>query len=204
MPGWGNIFADPVMQGLKPNPELMGLIPGWQAAGCRRVLDAGCGVGRHLLPLLDAGFRVWGADCDAQVLKLLRARLADAAAAGGRRAPGAGRPQPPAFPGRGLRPGGVRQRHQPRRCRHLQGLLPGAGPGPRSPAGTCSSTSPPGNSPRRSGCPRPGSWSPAPWWTSPPRTAPWCITSPPRPNSGSSFPGLPSTGRRPSGPPSRL
>ena len=79
MPGWGNIFADPVMQGLKPNPELMGLIPGWQAAGCRRVLDAGCGVGRHLLPLLEAGFRVWGTDCDAEVLKLLRARLADAA-----------------------------------------------------------------------------------------------------------------------------
>ena len=55
MPGWGEIFADPVMQGLKPNPELMALIPGWQAAGCRRVLDAGCGVGRHLLPLLAGG-----------------------------------------------------------------------------------------------------------------------------------------------------
>jgi SAM-dependent methyltransferase len=80
MSSWGKIFADPVMQGLKPNPELMGLMPGWQAAGCHRVLDAGCGVGRHLLPLLEAGFRVWGADCDAQVLKLLRARLADAAA----------------------------------------------------------------------------------------------------------------------------
>jgi SAM-dependent methyltransferase len=78
MPGWGKIFADPVMQELKPNPELMGLIPGWQAAGCRRVLDAGCGVGRHLFPLLQAGFRVWGADCDAQVLTLLRARLGDA------------------------------------------------------------------------------------------------------------------------------
>jgi SAM-dependent methyltransferase len=79
MSGWGNIFADPAMQGLKPNPELMGLIPGWQAAGCRRVLDAGCGVGRHLFPLLEAGFRVLGADCDAEVLALLRTRLADAA-----------------------------------------------------------------------------------------------------------------------------
>jgi SAM-dependent methyltransferase len=78
MPGWGKIFADPVMQEMKPNPELIGLIPGWQAAGCRRVLDAGCGVGRHLFPLLQAGFRVWGADCDAQVLTLLRARLGDA------------------------------------------------------------------------------------------------------------------------------
>ena len=81
MPNWGELFADPGMQGLRPNPELMGLIPGWQAAGCRRVLDAGCGVGRHLGPLLDAGFQVWGADCDPQVLKLLQARLADAPAA---------------------------------------------------------------------------------------------------------------------------
>ena len=55
MPGWGKIFADPVMQGLKPNPELMDLIPGWQAAGCRRVLDAGCGVGRHLFPCSPRG-----------------------------------------------------------------------------------------------------------------------------------------------------
>jgi len=80
MPGWGEIFADPVMQGRGPNPELMGLIPGWQAAGCRRVLDAGCGVGRHLLPLLAAGFRVWGVDCDAQVLKILKASFANSGA----------------------------------------------------------------------------------------------------------------------------
>ena len=79
MPVWGEIFADPAMQGLKPNPELMGLIPRWQAAGCRRVLDAGCGVGRHLLPLLAAGFRVWGVDCDARVLEIGKARLANSA-----------------------------------------------------------------------------------------------------------------------------
>jgi SAM-dependent methyltransferase len=80
MRSWGELFADPGMQGLRPNPELMGLIPGWRAAGCHRVLDAGCGVGRHLWPLLAAGFQVWGADCDAQVLQLLQAGLAGAAA----------------------------------------------------------------------------------------------------------------------------
>ena len=40
-----------------------------------RVLDAGCGVGRHLLPLVQAGFRVWGVDADPKVLQLLQARL---------------------------------------------------------------------------------------------------------------------------------
>ena len=75
MPVWGELFADPVMQGREPNAELMALIPVMQAAGCRRVLDAGCGVGRHLLPLLAAGFQVWGVDYDPQVLHLLKARL---------------------------------------------------------------------------------------------------------------------------------
>jgi SAM-dependent methyltransferase len=80
MPKWGELFADPVMQGLKPNPELMALIPVMHAAGCRRVLDAGCGVGRHLMPLLQAEFRVWGVDSDAQVLHILKRRLEGLAA----------------------------------------------------------------------------------------------------------------------------
>jgi SAM-dependent methyltransferase len=75
MPVWGELFTDPEMQGLEPNPALLALIPVMQAAGCRRVLDAGCGVGRHLRPLLQAGFQVWGTDCDAQVLHLLKERL---------------------------------------------------------------------------------------------------------------------------------
>ena len=79
MPGWGKIFADPVMQSRGPEPELMALIPAMQEAGCRKVLDAGCGVGRHLLPLLAAGFQVWGIDVDAQVLQLLQDRLNEAA-----------------------------------------------------------------------------------------------------------------------------
>ncbi|MFA4902071.1 MAG: class I SAM-dependent methyltransferase [Desulfobaccales bacterium] len=83
MPGWGELFADPVMQGREPDPELMALIPVMQQAGCRRVLDAGCGVGRHLLPLLAAGFQVWGVDVDAQVLQILKDRLKNAVVAAG-------------------------------------------------------------------------------------------------------------------------
>jgi SAM-dependent methyltransferase len=75
MPNWGELFADPAMQGLKPNPELLALIPVMRPAGCRRVLDAGCGVGRHLPPLLEAGFQVTGVDFNAQVLNLLKTRL---------------------------------------------------------------------------------------------------------------------------------
>jgi len=75
MPDWGEIFADPKMQRLPPNPEFLALLPLMKKAGCRLVLDAGCGVGRHLLPLAQAGFKVWGVDREAAVVQALRARL---------------------------------------------------------------------------------------------------------------------------------
>jgi SAM-dependent methyltransferase len=75
MPDWGEIFADPTMQRLPPNPEVMGLVPELQARGVRRVLDAGCGAGRHLLPLAAAGFTVVGVDREWGVLRELSLRL---------------------------------------------------------------------------------------------------------------------------------
>jgi SAM-dependent methyltransferase len=81
MPEWGEIFADPEMQRLPPNPEVMALVPELQAGGVRHVLDAGCGAGRHLVPLAAAGFQVLGVDREWGVLKDLRRRLPTAAAA---------------------------------------------------------------------------------------------------------------------------
>jgi SAM-dependent methyltransferase len=75
MPDWGEIFAAPEMQGLKPNPEFLALLPEWRQAGCRPVLDAGCGVGRHLLPLAQMGFQVVGVDREAAVLQVLKTAL---------------------------------------------------------------------------------------------------------------------------------
>lgn len=75
MPGWGELFADAGMQTREPDPELIALIPFLQRAGCRLVLDAGCGVGRQLVPLLQAGFQVWGVDSEANVLEILQNRL---------------------------------------------------------------------------------------------------------------------------------
>ncbi|MDP3182228.1 MAG: class I SAM-dependent methyltransferase [Desulfobaccales bacterium] len=75
MVDWGEIFTDPEMQRLKPNPELLTLLPLMKKAGCRLVLDAGCGAGRHLLPLALAGFLAWGVDREVVVLQALNARL---------------------------------------------------------------------------------------------------------------------------------
>jgi tellurite methyltransferase len=75
MPDWGKIFADPLMQRLPPNPEVVALLPELTAQGVRLVLDAGCGAGRHLAPLAAAGFRVLGVDREWTVLKELSPRL---------------------------------------------------------------------------------------------------------------------------------
>ena len=75
MPHWGEIFADSGMRRLRPNPEFMALVPELKRAGCQRVLDAGCGAGRHLLPLMREGFRVLGVDLEAAVLQVLQTTL---------------------------------------------------------------------------------------------------------------------------------
>jgi SAM-dependent methyltransferase len=75
MPDWGKIFADPQMQRLPPNPEVMALLPELTARGVQLVLDAGCGAGRHLAPLAQAGFQVLGVDREWSVLKDVKAHL---------------------------------------------------------------------------------------------------------------------------------
>ncbi len=82
MPDWEEIFSDPLMQRLPPNPEVMALVPSLQEWGVRLVLDAGCGAGRHLLPLARAGFRVLGVDLEWSVLREFKphlSRVADSA-----------------------------------------------------------------------------------------------------------------------------
>lgn len=75
MPDWGKIFADPLMQRLPPNPEVLALVPELRNRGVRLVLDAGCGAGRHLVPLAQAGFGILGVDREWSVLRDLKALL---------------------------------------------------------------------------------------------------------------------------------
>lgn len=48
-----------------------------------RILDAGCGQGRHLVPLAQLGFDVWGCDTDADALADVCAALDAAGLVGG-------------------------------------------------------------------------------------------------------------------------
>lgn len=81
MPDWGEIFSAPEMHGLQPNPEFLALVPELRWQGVRLVLDAGCGVGRQLLPLAHQGFQVVGVDREAAALRVLKGKLGAAALA---------------------------------------------------------------------------------------------------------------------------
>ncbi len=62
------------MQRLEPSPELLAALPAFRAAGLSRALDAGCGAGRHLVPLAARDFAALGVDLEAGVLAALKAR----------------------------------------------------------------------------------------------------------------------------------
>ena len=58
--------------------EMPGLVARLREVGARRVLDLGCGTGRHVRALLDEGFDAYGADVSEDMLRQARAHVGDA------------------------------------------------------------------------------------------------------------------------------
>jgi SAM-dependent methyltransferase len=63
--------------------EMPGLTARLAAVGARRVLDVGCGTGRHVAALLEAGFDACGADASDEMLAQARPHLAASGIADG-------------------------------------------------------------------------------------------------------------------------
>ena len=61
---------------LDAHPAVLALLPELQARGARRVLDLGCGVGRHALLLAEHGFAVEALDGSPTGLEVLREKAA--------------------------------------------------------------------------------------------------------------------------------
>ena len=59
---------------LEPAPDVRSLLERWKDAGFSRVLDLGCGLGRHALLFARAGFSVTGFDLSEIGLAKLRER----------------------------------------------------------------------------------------------------------------------------------
>ncbi len=49
MPDWDDIFAEKGKTFIKPHPDMERLANLFSEKGVRRILDLGCGTGRHLL-----------------------------------------------------------------------------------------------------------------------------------------------------------
>ena len=61
---------------LEPHPAVVAILPELRARGAKRVLDLGCGVGRHALLLAEHGFDVEAIDGSPAGLAVMRERAA--------------------------------------------------------------------------------------------------------------------------------
>lgn len=69
---WDNIWKEHGDYMCKPDENILESIPRFKKEG--RILDLGCGAGRHSFPLLKNGFFVTSMDCSSHCLELLRAK----------------------------------------------------------------------------------------------------------------------------------
>ena len=75
---------------LEPHPAVVAILPELRARGAKRVLDLGCGVGRHALLLAEHGFNVKALDGSPAGLAVVRETAAERGLPG-ERAPGSRR-----------------------------------------------------------------------------------------------------------------
>jgi SAM-dependent methyltransferase len=62
MPDWDDVFAEKGKYFTTPHPDMERLANLFSEKGVRRILDLGCGTGRHILFFLKKGFEVYGLD----------------------------------------------------------------------------------------------------------------------------------------------
>src|SRR4051794_33789359 len=75
---WDDIFRDARYTELPPAEEVIAFLPLLAEAPGRRVLDHGCGAGRHAVLLAREGYEVFGVDISPRGCRLTRERLRDA------------------------------------------------------------------------------------------------------------------------------
>ncbi len=72
MPDWDDVFAEKGKYFTNPHPDMERLAKLLREKGVRRILDLGCGTGRHLLFFLKKGFEVYGLDGSPNGLKIAK------------------------------------------------------------------------------------------------------------------------------------
>ncbi len=72
MPTWDELFKQGEFQQREPQPLVVEFAQLLKERGARRVLDLGCGTGRHLVSLAKEGFDVYGVDISETALAYAR------------------------------------------------------------------------------------------------------------------------------------
>ncbi len=72
MPEWDQIFSEKGRVFTEPHPDIERIIKLFKEKGVRRVLDLGCGTGRHLIYLSKKGFNVYGLDASPKALEIAK------------------------------------------------------------------------------------------------------------------------------------
>jgi SAM-dependent methyltransferase len=72
MPDWNDIFKEHGYFFLNPLPEIERIASVFKENGVQRILDVGCGTGRHIVLLTRLGFHMTGFDSSSHALALCR------------------------------------------------------------------------------------------------------------------------------------
>ena len=67
---WEELYRERGVVQREPSPEARRALDAFREAGAVKVLDLGCGSGRHSRLLADGGFRVWGCDPSPEALAI--------------------------------------------------------------------------------------------------------------------------------------
>ncbi|NCC51279.1 MAG: class I SAM-dependent methyltransferase [Spartobacteria bacterium] len=68
---WNAIYEAQGVVQKEPSPAVLSAIDRFQTRGLSRILDLGCGTGRHTTLLVDRGFEVYGCDCSSTALRIV-------------------------------------------------------------------------------------------------------------------------------------
>jgi len=72
MPDWNDIFSERGKVFLEPHPDMPRLINVFRENGVKRIIDLGCGTGRHLIFFLKNGFELYGVDAAPKGLEIAK------------------------------------------------------------------------------------------------------------------------------------
>lgn len=78
MKDWNSIYESQGVFQTIPSPRVLAAISHFKEKGVSRVLDLGCGTGRHTTVLVDEGFSVYGCDSSEQALRVVSHLIVEA------------------------------------------------------------------------------------------------------------------------------